>query len=103
MNTEALAALQSVRTLLAYQLTPEAVSELLEPIQSLLDGRGSILEHVELTVPYIAAHNAKVEEAMQSAAHAIGMMRNYKEGCCSYKAFECAEDLALHAIRSLRL
>lgn len=37
MKAEALAALQSVRTLLAYQLTPEAVSELLEPIQELLN------------------------------------------------------------------
>jgi|SRR5689334_7652109 len=36
MKQQAIEALQSVRTLLAYQLTPEAVSELLEPIQRAL-------------------------------------------------------------------
>lgn len=37
MKQDALQALQHVRTTLAYQLTPEAVSELLEPIQKALE------------------------------------------------------------------
>jgi len=37
MKQSALQALQHVRTTLAYQITPEAVSELLEPIQRVLE------------------------------------------------------------------
>jgi hypothetical protein len=96
MKQAALQALQHVRTTLAYQLTPEAVSELLEPIQSFLEADPKVSRTAGL-------HNAKVEEAMQAATHAIGMMRNYKEGCCTYEAAGRAENLALHAIRSLRL
>jgi hypothetical protein len=103
MKQAALQALQHVRTTLAYQLTPEAVSELLEPIQRVLDGRGSILEHVELTVPYIAAHNDKADEAHRLVTSA----------CCAFAhvdprfgSYEEAEEIATQlksAIRSLRL
>lgn len=54
MKAAALQALQHVRTTLAYQLTPEAVSELLEPIQEAL-----------ALYPDLAAHDAKVERALQ--------------------------------------
>lgn len=60
---EAAQALQNVRTTLAYQLTPEAVDRLLEPIQKALAPE-SFLQHVELTGPFVAAHNAKVEDAL---------------------------------------
>jgi len=53
MKAEALEALQSVRTLLAYQLTPEYVSELLEPIQKALEAgskSASLLDDLFLTV-----------------------------------------------------
>jgi hypothetical protein len=65
MKAAALQALQHVRTTLAYQLTPEAVLELLEPIQRALDGSGNILEHVALTVPYIDGHNARVGRCLE--------------------------------------
>jgi hypothetical protein len=95
MKQAALQALQHVRTTLAYQLTPEAVSELLEPIQRVLNG--SILDHVELTVPYITAHNAKVDEALGEVA---ACAQAYEDGDEDrHKLWK----VALHSIRSLRL
>jgi D-alanyl-D-alanine dipeptidase len=101
MKTEALQALQHVRTTLAYQLTPEAVSELLEPIQRVLNG--GILDHVELTVPYIAAHNAKVDKVLDMASptciahmHALSTDEGFRQAGAAFDAFS-------EAIDSLRL
>jgi len=90
MKAEALEALQSVRTLLAYQLTPEAVSELLEPIQRVLDGKGNILEHLSLAIPYIDGHNARVESAVNELWNCQEQDRN-------------PSDELIASVRSLRL
>jgi hypothetical protein len=65
MKAAALQALHHVRATLAYQLTPEAVDRLLEPIQKALDGSGNILEHVSLAIPYIDGHNARVGRCLE--------------------------------------
>lgn len=63
MKAEALAALQSVRMILTNNHADhDAVSELLEPIQRVLDG-----EYVLISGASVANHGAKVDLAMELA------------------------------------
>ncbi len=86
MKAAALQALQHVRTTLAYQLTPEAVSELLRPIAEVLDD-----------LPNITAHNILVKDA--EARCSVAMRDSASRGYVNM----IVEHEALQAIRSLRL
>jgi hypothetical protein len=86
MKQQALEALQSVRTLLAYQLTPEAVSELLEPIQKALGD-----------LPNITAHNVLARDAETRCS--LAMRDSASRGYVNM----IVEHEALQSIRSLRL
>jgi hypothetical protein len=66
MKQAALQALQHVRTTLAYQLTPEAVDSLLEPIQKALDGEvKELIAGPSVPLWAIDSHNAKVDRALE--------------------------------------
>jgi hypothetical protein len=97
MKTEALQALQHVRTTLAYQLTPEAVSELLEPIQKALDGEvKELIAGPSVPLWAIDSHNAKVEEALEASYRCC---RAHHDGSGFNDLFDAVDE----AIRSLRL
>lgn len=111
MKAKAIAALQSVRTRLACQLTPEYVSELLEPIQNyvmesihIADPGSPSLEDARIAIELItrgqqkdfATHNAKVEEALEASYRCC---RAHHDGSGFNDLFDAVDE----AIRSLRL
>ena len=103
MKQAALQALQHVRTTLAYQLTPEAVSELLTPIQSFLDGKDALMMHASLLRGSLEAHNAKVDKVLDMASptciahmHTLSTDDGFKQAGAAFDAFS-------EAIDSLRL
>jgi hypothetical protein len=97
MKQAALQALQHVRTTLAYQLTPEAVSELLEPIQKALDGEvKELIAGPSAPLWVIDSHNAKVEAALLASSRC---WHAHHDGSGDNELFDAVD----HAIRSLRL
>jgi hypothetical protein len=93
MKQSALQALQHVRTTLAYQLTPEAVSELLEPIQLALH------ELEQLITPSFV--NAEPFHPVQPV---LTQTHNAKATAVEALArTSCTTDELVAAIRSLRL
>lgn len=104
MKSEALQALQHVRTTLAYQLTPEAVDSLLEPIQKALDGEvKELIAGPAVPLWAIETHNSKVEVALRAVETLIEVEQNQRSGLVSLGAVGRAYNLLEHAIRSLRL
>lgn len=92
MKSEALQALQHVRATLAYQLTPEAVEELVGSIQRVLEG-----EYVLISRAGVANHNAKVNLVLKQVRGDLHVAASW--GFVPALVEERAES----AIRSLRL